>query len=125
MLSTGAGATSQYHWQHTQNERQRSHQNRTQTHTYRFHGGIHQSLTLCVKVLRKFDDQNGVLARQPDGSKQTYLEIHVIHFPRENGTAQLSYSAANARNTIRIDTAYKIPVCPLEAFSCSDNPVHS
>ncbi|VGO79931.1 hypothetical protein SB02110_00062 [Klebsiella quasipneumoniae subsp. quasipneumoniae] len=43
----------------------------------------------------------------------------------ENGTDQLSYSAARHRNTTRIEMAYRLIAWPLASFSCSEMPLHA
>jgi hypothetical protein len=79
--------------------------------------------TLLAQRLGELDDQDGVLRREADGGQQADLEVDVVVQPAsqvastapitpsgttsitENGTDQLSYSAARQRKTKRIEMA--------------------
>ena len=73
---TGTGGEEQR--QHAQNERHRSHDDGSETQMAGLQHGFDQTLALSLQVLGKFDDQNGVLGRQPDDGDQAHLQVDII-----------------------------------------------
>jgi len=73
---------------YTENERQRGHDDRSQTHAARFDRRIAQTAPLFMQLLGEFDDQNGVFSRKTDGRQQTHLEVHVVGQPAQAGGHQ-------------------------------------
>src|SRR6266851_171871 len=73
-----ARALRQHQWHDAQNERERSHQNGPQTDARRLHRGFDHRHAFTAQLLRKFNDQNRILAGEPDQHHQTDLAVNVV-----------------------------------------------
>ena len=104
--ATAPGAAGHPQRHATQNERERSHQNRPQTKPGSFERGIRQRLSFFVFVLGELDDQNRVLCRQADEHHQSDLRVDIaldLHHSKAAGRRRAARGAAkgfrNAPNT--------------------------
>ena len=110
--------------QHAEDEGERGHQDRPQPQPSRLHRRVDDRQAFLAPPLGEFDDQNGVLRREPDQHDEADLRIDVdLHLPRSqiapsepisasgaddstmNGIDQLSYCAARITNTKKIASA--------------------
>src|SRR6266478_588317 len=85
-----ARALRQHQWHDAQNERERSHQNGPQTDAHRLHRGFDHRHAFTAQLLRKFNDQNRILAGEPDQHHQTNLAVNVILQPAQGLRANRS-----------------------------------
>ena len=91
----GAGRNSER--ESTADERQRRHDNRTETKFAGIDSGSHQVHTFVTKFNRKFHNQNRVLCRQTDHHQHTDLEVNVVFQAAGPGCQQSSDHAERNR----------------------------
>src|SRR5450755_2040491 len=71
-------ALSQDQRKNSQNKSERSHEDGAEADARGFDRGIDDRAALSAKLLSKFDDQDGVFARQADEHDQTDLAVHIV-----------------------------------------------
>src|SRR4030095_2379338 len=78
VLCARPGTACFHQWHYTKDERERSHQNRTESKSSRRQRRIFQRQSFFVFCFRELDDQNSVLGRETDPHHQTNLYIDVV-----------------------------------------------
>ncbi len=78
LLALRAGAAGDHHRQHAADEGETGHQDRPEAQMAGLHGRLQQRLALGAQVLGEFDDQDGVLGREPNDRHEANREVDVV-----------------------------------------------
>ena len=90
-VTVGTYAMREYQRQHTEYHGERSHQDRTQTHTGSRHGSHRDAHTLAMTFCGILGKQNGCLGQQTYEHNQTRLHVDIVlqaPHPREEEATQ-------------------------------------
>ena len=90
-VSAGGTCSGADHQRHdAQNESERRHENWPQPQVHGFKRRLNQSSARQLKILRVFNDQNGVLGCQAYGGQEANFEINIVRQAAQHGGEERS-----------------------------------